>query len=352
VLPQLSIPDNPVSDSFDAYSLVGSVQRGADCNTLRNYLTRYNQNHVQAHVNDEVAYCPPLFYALATNSEDIVRLFIDHGADVNRVHGPSGTPPIAFALIHGEKTKSDTTAIVATLLGLGASPLAIPSDLYTPFTRYHLLEPTEEHMDSEESEDSDGEEREDDQQSAWCTSEARAALRRSMNITQRYYLERASKAKRPTKRRRQIARLRNAEPVLGISYFLIGQRIAADWLTQRLIAHLAIPSRRSLVLCFAGPSGHGKTELARQLGHLLYLDLQVVDCTIYRREPELFGPRTPYHGSDQGSPLNNFLEAHSGRRSIVFFDEFDKTTPDIQEALLIPFGNGKACAQRRDNDTR
>jgi hypothetical protein len=42
---------------------------------------------------------------------------------------------------------------------------------------------------------------------------------------------------------------------------------------------MVISKKTPLVLVFAGPSGHGKTELARQLGHLLSLELEVVDCT-------------------------------------------------------------------------
>jgi ATP-dependent Clp protease ATP-binding subunit ClpA len=90
-----------------------------------------------------------------------------------------------------------------------------------------------------------------------------------------------------------------------------------------------------------GPSGHGKTELARRLGALLSLQLHVSDCTIASRENELFGPKKPYVGADEGFPLNNFLAANNGKKCIVFLDEFEKTTADIWNALLIPFDRGK-----------
>jgi ATP-dependent Clp protease ATP-binding subunit ClpA len=91
---------------------------------------------------------------------------------------------------------------------------------------------------------------------------------------------------------------------------------------------------------FIGPSGHGKTELARRLGFLLSLDLHVSDCTIVSRETELFGPRKPFIGAEEGAPLNNFLARKSGEKSIIFLDEFEKATPDIWNALLIPFDKG------------
>jgi ATP-dependent Clp protease ATP-binding subunit ClpA len=128
---------------------------------------------------------------------------------------------------------------------------------------------------------------------------------------------------------------------LGIQYFLIGQSIAANRLLRKLLSYIALPRKRPLVLAFAGPSGHGKTELARKLGGLLGLDLEVVDCTIVNQEKELFGPRAPYVGSERGSPLNNFIARNAGQRSIVFLDEFEKTSQDIHQSLLLPFDNGE-----------
>jgi ATP-dependent Clp protease ATP-binding subunit ClpA len=100
------------------------------------------------------------------------------------------------------------------------------------------------------------------------------------------------------------------------------------------------------VLVFAGPSGHGKTELAKRLGQLLTLELECVDSTEIRRESDLFGPKQPYMGYEKGSPLNNFLTRMSGNRAIVFLDEFEKTTREVQNACLIPFDEGKYVDRR------
>lgn len=105
-------------------------------------------------------------------------------------------------------------------------------------------------------------------------------------------------------------------------------------------SHLAMSREKPLVLLFAGPSGHGKTELARKFGELMSLDLLTVDCTMFTREDELFGPKPPYQGYQAGSPLNNFLARMSGRKSIVFMDEFEKTSKEVRNALLLPFENG------------
>jgi ATP-dependent Clp protease ATP-binding subunit ClpA len=51
-------------------------------------------------------------------------------------------------------------------------------------------------------------------------------------------------------------------------------------------------------------------------------------------------------GSEHGSPLNNFLVSMSGQKSIVFLDEFEKTGPEVLNALLIPFDEGTLPRER------
>lgn len=103
---------------------------------------------------------------------------------------------------------------------------------------------------------------------------------------------------------------------------------------------LALPRDKPLVLMFAGPSGHGKTELAQSLGALISAEIVALDCSTFQRENEMFGARPPYIGYEFGSQLNNFLAKGSGKRNIVFMDEFEKTSTEIRNALLIPFDQG------------
>lgn len=337
ILPFIQAPTSLIpgaggnSDGFDVYGLIGALQHGVNLQVIQNYLEYYDKKVVSRHINATVEGIPAMFYAVATNNQWVVRTWIEFGGDMGVIHKESGTPLLAFAIMNSETLRTDTTLVVATLLSLGAVPNVIPQSLYTPYCR-DLPDYKPDDLFYEGL---------SDEQKVWCTSSAMARLARTVNLTQRYHLERASKIKKPSIRHRQIAKRRNAEALLGIPYLLIGQTAAANRLLTKLLSHLMLPGNRPLVLVFAGPSGHGKTELARQLGYILSLPLQVVDCTIFRDERELFGPRHPYVGAEQGSPLNNFLVANAGQRCIVFLDEFEKTSRDIHQSLLLPFDNGK-----------
>ena len=86
----------------------------------------------------------------------------------------------------------------------------------------------------------------------------------------------------PKPRNSQVAGLRNAEPVMELPYTLIEQMRAAKSLQQCLISRWLEPEQQGLVVVLTGtlpstwskyrsltdtgPSGHGKTELASNLG--------------------------------------------------------------------------------------
>lgn len=335
VLPAPQEHDSPLTagDILDTDHLISHIYHEAiNRKAIGDYLANHSRKIVSDKLNDTVHGFPSIFYAVATNDEAVVRMWVEHGASVSAAHAASGTPLLAFAIVHGERAGGgDTTAMVATLLSLGASPHVIPSALFTPYDR----DLDEEDTDAKVETSAEGSE------TSWCTVAARKKLICTLNLVQRYYLSRATKLKQPSAKLRHVAKLRKATPLLGIQYFLIGQTIAANALLRKLVGYLMLPARKPLVLVFAGPSGHGKTELARQLGNLMSLPLHVVDCAAFTRPFELFGGRPGYEGAKVGSSLNNFLAKNAGQRCVVFLDEFEKTSKEIHQSLLLPFDNGR-----------
>ncbi|KAK3996254.1 P-loop containing nucleoside triphosphate hydrolase protein [Cladorrhinum sp. PSN332] len=326
--------------SISIPKVVGAIQGGHTCDSIRNYLTYYRERltvkQLEDHINSDVKDIPAFFYVVESGKAEMVKLWASYGANVNVSH--LGVPLLVYAIGLCKSFKKHTVMVVKVLLSIGASVDVIPRAFYTPLDR-DLPDsgPTDDELDDL-----------DDDNKSWCIPSARRRVARALNFgfTIRYDLHYASGAEKVSGAMKQVAKKLKSIEILGIPYFLVGQRLACRLLVEKFINHLAMPSKGPLVLLFAGPSGHGKTELARKLGELLTLDLHNVDCTGLSYETDLFGPRAPYRGSEAGSGTNNFLAAHDGSRSIIFLDEFEKTNQGVRESLLIPFQNGDYLDRR------
>lgn len=53
---------------------------------------------------------------------------------------------------------------------------------------------------------------------------------------------------------------------------------------------------------------------------------------------------------NSGSKLNNFLAENNGTRTVVFFDEIDKSVKAVWDALLVLFGSGRFLDKRNSKD--
>ncbi|KAH9908378.1 P-loop containing nucleoside triphosphate hydrolase protein [Xylariomycetidae sp. FL2044] len=324
---------------FDIRSVIGSIQKGVSVELIEQYFKYYDPAELKLVLNSSVEGVPAIFYLAATHNTNHIHQWIKYGGDPNATHGPDEFPLIAFAILHGARTTLKVTKTVEALLIGGASPLVIPEAFYMLYNR-DLPEggPDEQKMHDL-----------NDDNKRWCTPEIRNDLAATLTLTQRYRLFRAREADPPAGRERQLVFRRNAERILGLHHVIIGQNMATESLRSRLLVQMAKPQSRPLVLVFAGPSGHGKTELAHRLGELMQLELEFVDCTNFQREIEMFGPRPGFARSEEGSKLNNFLARKDRQRCIVFLDEFEKTADETRNALLIPFDQGIYSDRRNNN---
>ena len=279
---------------------------------------------------------PILYFAVERNSSDIIRALCTAGAQPNERIGGAGSkrglPLLAYAVFSAEYYISDTTDAVITLLSMGAKPDGVPRDMWVEY-----LKAPRKNIQPSCSRDS------------WCTFEVREALCRNLNLMQRYVLYKADSVnQQPNQRRGSIARAHSLAPLFETVYHIIGQESAIRQAVDCIMDYCMFGDKAPLVLFFTGPSGHGKTELARRMGDLLSLEMHTVDCTEMKHETDIFGPKKPYCGWNEGAPLNNFLWDKAGERCVVFLDEVEKTIEEVRNAMLKLFESGMYKDRRLD----
>ena len=93
---------------------------------------------------------------------------------------------------------------------------------------------------------------------------------------------------------------------------------------------------------FAGPTGVGKTEVAKQLADQLGVELLRFDMSEYMEKhavSRLIGAPPGYVGFDQGGMLTDGVDQHP--HCVLLLDEMEKAHPDVYNILLQVMDHGK-----------
>ena len=141
---------------------------------------------------------------------------------------------------------------------------------------------------------------------------------------------------------------------------IIGQENAVAAVSQsirRTRAGLKDPKRPSGSFIFLGPTGVGKTELAKTLAEFLFGDdssLITLDMSEYMEKhtvSRLMGSPPGYVGYEEGGQLTEAVRRKPF--SVVLFDEIEKAHPDVFNSLLQILEEGRLTdAQGRSVDFR
>ncbi|MCW5887453.1 MAG: AAA family ATPase [Anaerolineales bacterium] len=114
---------------------------------------------------------------------------------------------------------------------------------------------------------------------------------------------------------------------------------------RRARSGLKDPKRPIGSFIFIGPSGVGKTELAKALAEFMFDDedaLVRIDMSEYREQhttARLFGAPPGYIGYEEGGQLTEAVRRRPYR--VILFDEIEKAHPDVWNALLQILDDGR-----------
>jgi len=129
---------------------------------------------------------------------------------------------------------------------------------------------------------------------------------------------------------------------------VVGQEEAVEVVSDAVLrarSGVKDPDRPIGSFIFLGPTGVGKTELARSLAHFLFDDentLIRMDMSEYMEKhsvARLTGAPPGYVGYEEGGQLTNTVRRHPF--SVILFDEIEKAHADVFNILLQIMDEGR-----------
>ncbi|KAF5338699.1 hypothetical protein D9611_013369 [Ephemerocybe angulata] len=272
---------------------------------------------------------PTLMFAIASDDVAQVRQVLESGdANPNDTVGPQSA--LQFALTNDQLTNK--LEIVKTLLAFGADPS-------------HLVDRKE----GAESQAGEGEGAAEVQPHQMSKS-----LMEGMDPATRYYVERADAAH--TRKTSSLIHRSFFRPLTRVRYDLVGQDRALEELFKLLSIHSRQISVSPVVVMFSGPSGHGKSLLARKFGSLLDVPTHTVNMVSVRSQDDLWESYSINpHEEPTNCTLAEFLVNNEGKRCVVVLDEIEKVDNEkVLWSLLMPWESGRCSfeAKSRHVDVR
>ncbi|KAG6900667.1 hypothetical protein C0993_005900 [Termitomyces sp. T159_Od127] len=274
---------------------------------------------------------PTLMFAIASDDVKQVQRVLENGdAGPNDSVGPQSA--LAFALTNEQLT--NRMEIVKTLLAYGADPTAI-------------VQPASRDVSDSPSPDQG-------QSSKDSEMPPHPPFMDRLDPATRYYVQRANEPH--TRKASVLVQRSDFRPLTRVRYELVGQDRALEQLFKDLSIHSRQLSVTPIVILLCGPSGHGKSFLARKFGSLLDYPTHTVGMTTIHSAQDLW---KSYSISPNDPPstrtLAEFLCDNEGKRCVVVLDEIEKTHGESPLwALLMPWEHGRCTfeANGRLVDTR
>lgn len=202
---------------FSLRDLIGAIQEGTPCNTIRAYLTHFNERMgskaIKERLNATIDGYPAIFFVVATGKAEMVKLWACYAGIVDQTY--RRVPVLGFAIALCQSFRKNGPLVVKTLLSSGWSVDTIPQAFYAPLQRDLPDDgpPEAELADLE------------DDNKAWCVPAIRKRIARALNFsfTVRYDLYRASRERAVSGAIKQLFQVHKADELLGIRHFLVGQ---------------------------------------------------------------------------------------------------------------------------------